>query len=307
MKQIQNNKTVNSKKKRCIWEQTGITKRDECQEKFQCEHCEFDIEMRDIAQANKQLLRNGKKLTGKNKHVVFWKDKLRELPAGKSPCQHYLKQQIPHRICTNDYNCQNCSFDQYFYDQFKVHAVIKPIDVLDIEGIKIPQGYYYHFGHVWVKLEENSEVRIGVDDFTYHLLGPPDRIEVPLIGKELTQDQADIVFTRGENTARLLSPVNGIVTAINSSLREDAMDAYMNPYTDGWLMRVHVPELRQNLKSLMMGDEIKKRLISQVDELFSLIDSDDQPLAADGGNLQRDVYGSLPGIGWDRLVNTFFS
>lgn len=295
-----------SDRKSCIWEQAGIGSRDECQEEYQCGRCEYDREMSKIAKANSRLRSEGKEPAGKDKEVVSWREKLRELPLGKRPCQHYLKQQIEHRVCTNDYNCQNCSFDQYFYDQFAVHAVIKPIDVLDIEGIKVPQGYYYHFGHAWVRLEENAEVRVGLDDFAYHLLGAPDRIEVPLIGKQIESGQADIRLIRGKNEAVLLSPVSGVVTAINAALREDAAAAYENPYSDGWLMRVHVPELRQNLKQLMMGDEIKDQLKRQVEELFGIIEQE-QPLAADGGNLQRDVFGALPGIGWERLVDSFFT
>lgn len=290
----------------CIWEQAGISSREECLESYQCGRCEYDREMTKIAASNSRLLKEGKKPTGKNKHIISWRDKLRELPIGKRPCQHYLKQQIDHRLCTNDYHCQNCSFDQYFYDQFAVHAVIKPIDVLDMDGIKIPQGYYFHRGHTWVRLEENSEVRIGLDDFAYHLLGSPDRIEVPLMGKTIEHDQADIRFVRGSHTARLLSPVSGVVTAINAALREDASLAYENPYSDGWLMRVHVPELRQNLKRLMIGEEVRDRLQVQVDGLFSLIENEVQPLAADGGNLQRDVFGAMPGIGWNRMVDRFF-
>jgi len=29
------------------------------------------------------------------------------------------------------------------------------------------------------------------------------------------------------------------------------------------------------------------------------------PLAADGGQLGQDIYGSLPQLGWDRLVQGF--
>ncbi len=307
MKQIRKDKSTISSEKPCIWEQAGISSREACQESYQCGRCEYDREMSKVASNNSRIRAEGKETKGENRHVVFWREKLQELPLGKRPCQHFLKRQIAFRNCTNDYQCQNCSFDQYFYDQYAVHTVIKPIDVLDIEGLKAPQGYYYHRGHCWVKLEENSEVRIGLDDFAYHLLGQPDRIEVPLIGKELTHDRAEIHLVRGDHTANLLSPVSGIVTAINVQLREEAAPAYNEPYSDGWLMRVHVPGLRENLKRLMMGEEVQELLEKQVDGLFQIIEQDVQPLAADGGNLQRDVFGALPEIGWERLIQTFFT
>jgi glycine cleavage system H lipoate-binding protein len=59
--------------------------------------------------------------------------------------------------------------------------------VLDIKGFRIPQGYYLHSGHTWIKVEESSTVRVGIDEFAQRLLGPFDRIEAPLLGKEVKQ------------------------------------------------------------------------------------------------------------------------
>jgi glycine cleavage system H lipoate-binding protein len=87
------------------------------------------------------------------------------------------------------------------------YGVVQPVDVLDIKDFKIPHGYYLHRGHTRVKIEEGSTARIGLDDFALRLLGPLDRIEAPLIGKELEQDRGDILLGRGSNAARVQSPV----------------------------------------------------------------------------------------------------
>ncbi len=278
-----------------------------CDENFDCGSCDFDKDFRRVAKQNQKLKAEGKKPTGDHSGMVYWKDKLRELPISRRLCLHHMKGRIDFKTCTNDYNCINCDFDQYFHDQYSVHAVLKPVDVLDLNGFKVPQGYYFHKGHTWAKLEESAEVRIGIDDFAFRVLGPPDTIECPLVGKQVQQGQPLIHFNRGSNEVTLKSPVSGIVTAVNTKLRENGRLAGEAPYTDGWVMRVHSTQLRSEIKNLAMGDEEKELLSAELEILYQLIETHVQPLAADGGNLSDDVFGLMPQLGWERLVKTFFS
>jgi glycine cleavage system H lipoate-binding protein len=261
--------------------------------------------MRRVADENRKLMEQGGIPRGKRGRIVFWKEKLKEQPLGKRPCIHHMKERIDFRVCTNEYNCGNCEFDQYFNDQHTVHAVVKPVGVLDIEGFRIPQGFYFHRGHAWAKIEENSMVRVGIDDFALRLLGPLDRIEAPLVGKEIKQDQADISVTRGSNNARFLAPVSGVITDINPRVRENGSVANQAPYSEGWVMRVHSDNLRQDLKNLMIGSQTKDSLQKEIDLVYQEIENVAGPLAADGGNLGHDIYGSMPQIGWDRLTRLF--
>ena len=216
-----------------------------------------------------------------------------------------MKQRIEFRACTNEYRCSDCEFDQYFQDEFMVHAVVKPVATIDIHGFNIPQGYYLHRGHAWVKIEEDAEVRVGLDDFALKLLGPPDTISPPLVGKAVTRDQAQITLKRGDNAARVLSPVNGVVTAVNPEVRKEGKQAAQNPYAGGWVMRIHATDLRADLKELMIGDETEAFLKSEIEQVLQAVEEVAGPLAADGGFLGSDIYGSMPELGWDHLVSTF--
>jgi glycine cleavage system H lipoate-binding protein len=216
-----------------------------------------------------------------------------------------MKGRIDFRTCTHDYQCGDCEFDQYFSDQYTVHAVVQPVDILDIKGFKIPHGYYLHRGHTWVKIEEGSTVRIGLDDFALRLLGPLDRIEAPLLGKELEQGRGDIMLGRGSNMARVQSPVGGVVTDINPELRETGSLANQDPYTQGWVMRLHSSHLRRDIKNLMIGEEASAYLDKEIDSLYDVIEEEVGPLAADGGYLGDDIYGNLPQTSWQKLTRIF--
>ncbi|MEJ2658632.1 MAG: glycine cleavage system protein H [Desulfobacterales bacterium] len=261
--------------------------------------------MRQAALSNKKLREEGITPKGKKSKIVSWKDRLKELPANRRPCLHHMKGRIDFRACAHEYRCGNCEFDQYFQDQFAVHAFVRPVDFLDIEGFKIPQGYYLHQGHCWAKLEEGSEVRLGMDDFALRLLGPLNQIKAPLMGKEIRQDRSDILINRDKFQAKVLSPVSGVVTAVNSRLREQGSLANDDPYSEGWILRIHAHNLRQELKHLMIGDETEMFYSQEVGRLHQVIEDAIGPLAADGGQFHHDIFGNLPQLEWEGLTKLF--
>ena len=289
----------------CIWMQAGVVPKKSCRIDYQCAVCAYDRAMRRIATENQQRREKGRIPGGKRGRIVFWKDKLRELPAWKQPCLHHMIGHIDFRTCTHDYHCADCEFDQYFSDQFAVHAVVQPVDVLDIKGFKIPQGFYLHPGHTWVKIEEGSMVRVGLDDFALRLLGPLDQIQAPLMGKQLEQGRRDISLRRDENDAKLLSPVSGVVTDINPALRERGSRGSEDPYSESWILRMHCANLRQDLKNLMIGEQASEYIDEEVERLYEVIEETAGPLAADGGYLGDDIFGNLPQIGWQQITRMF--
>ena len=291
----------------CIWMQTGVVRRKFCEIDYHCEACRFDRALRRTARENNRLRQKGEIPKGKSGRIVYWKDRLRELPAWKQPCLHHMKGRIDFRACTHDYQCGNCEFDQYFSDQYTVHAVVRPVDVLDVKGFKFPHGYYLHRGHTWVKIEEGSTVRIGLDDFALRLLGPLDRVEAPLMGKQVEQDRDDILLSRSSNTARVQSPISGVVTDINPELREKGNLANQDPYTRGWVMRLHSDNLRRDLKNLMIGEQAGEYLDDEIDRLYRVIEEEAGPLAADGGYLGDDIFGNLPKTSWQKLTRLFLN
>lgn len=289
----------------CYWMQAKVVRKKYCRKDFECVSCGFDRAMRRVAAENQRLRQEGRPPHGIRGAITFWKDKLNELPQWKRPCIHHMKGNIGFRACTQEYHCSNCEFDQYFQDHYLVHTMVKAVDVLDIEGFKVPQGFYLHPGHTWVKLEEGSTVRVGVDDFALRVLGPMDTFEAPLMGKQVKQDRSDILMKRGTHSARLLSPVSGVVTDVNPKLREEGCTANRSPYSDGWIVRIHSQSLRQDLKKLMIGGETQTFLQKELEQLYQVIEETAGPLAADGGQIGEDIYGKLPDIGWEKLTNLF--
>lgn len=290
----------------CVWTQAGVVPRRSCRINYDCPSCRFDRIMHGIAKENQREREAGRIPKGNRGRIVSWKEKLMALPPSRRPCLHHMKRRIEFRACTShEYRCGSCDFDQYFHDQFSVHAVVKPVDVLKIQGFSVPQGYYFHPGHTWIKVEEGARVRVGIDEFAGRLFGPLDTVEAPLMGKEVKQGRADIQIARGKYRAEVLSPVSGVVTAINSTLREEGALASQDPYSEGWIMHVHADRLREDLKGLMINQESADFMSEETDRLYRTIEETAGPMAVDGGHLGEDIFGNLPQLGWDRLTGRF--
>ena len=306
MKSTQIPKESPDKLYKCIWMRAGVVGQKYCKINYNCQECRFDRVMRHVARENEMLKQKGAILPrGKRGKIVLWKEKLKLLPVAKRPCIHHLKGRIEFRICTNEYRCGNCDFDQYFQDQYSVHVVVSPVDVIESNGFRIPQGYYFHRGHTWLKIEENSSVRVGIDDFALRLMGPLDKIDGPLMGKKIKKDREDISVFRGGQHAMLLSPINGVVTSVNTRLRERGSIANDDPYTQGWVMRVQPERLREDLKGLMINRETSAFMEVQVEQLYKMIEEVAGPLSADGGYLGNDIFGSIPRLEWEKLTSFF--
>jgi glycine cleavage system H lipoate-binding protein len=285
--------------------QAGIVTKKSCGVDYQCSACHFDRIMHQVAEENRRLKEEGRLPRGKRGKIISWREKLKAQPPSRRPCVHHMNGRIEFRICTHEYQCGNCDFDQFFDDQFSVHAVVSPIDFVEIKGFKLPQGYYFHPGHTWVKLEEGTMVRVGLDAFALRVLGPFDRIEGPLMGRLVKQGESAVVATRGELEAKILSPVSGVVTSINPKLREEGRAAGRRPYSDGWIMSVYAEDLRRDLPNLMIKEESCAFMGTEVDRLYHVVEDMAGPLAADGGQLGSDIYGSMPELGWNRLTRLF--
>ena len=291
----------------CIWMQAGVVSKKECRLDYDCPACRYDKVLHRQARENQKQRDTGKIPKGKKGKITFWQEKIRQTIASPlhRPCIHAMRQRINFRACHQDYQCASCEFDHYFTDAFVVHTITQPVDVMNIKGIRLPQGYYLYKGHTWLKIEEEGEVRIGLDDFINRLLGPLDKIHMPLMGQTTCQNRVDIRLHKGPYQAGVRSPISGVVTAVNTDLLNQPRLANASPYTEGWLLRVHPENLRMELKEMVIGDTAGDFVGDDVEKMMEMVEAHTGPLAADGGELASDIFGSVPGMDWEHLTKEF--
>jgi len=274
----------------CLWMQPGVANFKNCNNYYDCNTCKYDLGMYKQVEKGKQM---------------SWQDAMRRLPDIDRACRHSLTHRIGHRLCAYNYECASCDFDQFFEDVWAARTKTIPFEVQNIKGFDVPVGYYFHNGHTWARIESGGFIRIGFDDFSLKLLGKADALDLPLMGNELDPDKAGWGLKRKDQQADVLSPVGGVITEVNSKVRENPELANREPYGDGWLFMVRTPNIKKTVKSLMTDTSSLDWMNAEVNQLETMIEEVAGPLAADGGHLQPDIYGNLPDLGWANLTKTF--
>ena len=274
----------------CIWMQAGVAASKHCNNFFDCTTCKYDLGMKKKVEKGNQM---------------SWQDAMRRKPGLERICRHSLTHRIESRQCAYDYQCSTCDFDQYFEDVWTTKANAVPTAIQNVKGFDVPEGYYFHNGHTWARIESGGYIRIGIDDFALKLLGEADAFDLPLMGKELNKDQVGWGLKRKDNTADVLSPVDGVIVEVNTDVRQSPGIANRGPYSDGWLFVVRTPDLKKASKKLMTDTQGAEWMSGEVTRLEGMIENVAGPMAADGGFFTHDIYGSLPDLGWKNLTGAF--
>ncbi len=55
----------------------------------------------------------------------------------------------------------------------------------------------------------------------------------------------------------------------------------------------------------MIGNETETFYSQEIKRLYEVIEDTVGPLAADGGQLNKDIFGNLPQLEWERLTKLF--
>jgi glycine cleavage system H lipoate-binding protein len=150
-------------------------------------------------------------------------------------------------------------------------------------SMAIPQGYGFHLGHTWVLRDGGESARIGIDGFAANLLGKIEQVDVVGLNRWVRQGQRLMTLKSGEVAVDLLSPVEGVITAVNRSLAENPTLVSRDPYRDGWIAVVKSPDLAVCQKNLVPGPMVAPWIQNSITRLISMAAEGSSRLAQDGG------------------------
>ena len=281
----------------CVWMKAGVVNYKICENAFDCTTCAFD------------KMISGKSVK-KPTALVSWKEVMRQ-PALNRQCRHMLTGRVQFKLCSHNFECKDCAYDQLLYDydqllgedDLSLHPAIQ---VAKVAGFRIADGYYYHKGHGWARIEHGGFVRLGVDDFAWKLLGPTD-MSLPKIGAKLKPNQTGWAIKRGGLAAEVLSPMSGTVMATNQNAVQHPDLLKKDPYGDGWLVVIDpVSGLRVKTKNLLFEQKAISWLNAEVEKLEDIVmNVYGVPLAATGGEIVDDIFGNLQDVKWEDIVHKF--
>lgn len=105
--------------------------------------------------------------------------------------------------------------------------------------------------HVWLMVEDDGIVLLGVERAFLHAIGKIQNIFVPAVGDELRQGSVYLqLFSSDLRSHTVLSPLSGTVIETNEELLENPSKIVEDPYGDGWLIRLKPSRFDIEIKEL---------------------------------------------------------
>ena len=117
----------------------------------------------------------------------------------------------------------------------------------------IPSNLKFLESHEWARAEEDGTVTVGISDHAQELLGDIVFVELPEVGKEISQS-ADVAIVESVKAASdVYSPLSGEVTEVNEALNDNPEIINASPYDDGWFFKIKPQDISEMEKLLDAG------------------------------------------------------
>jgi len=124
-----------------------------------------------------------------------------------------------------------------------------------IDEYTLPDDLYYHREHLWVRMEEDGNARVGLDEFATKMMGPIVFIDLPGRGDQVVQDQVIGAVESGKWVGKLYAPLSGEIIHVNVALADLPTLPNQDPYGEGWLFIIRPSKPDEELKNLIHGPE----------------------------------------------------
>ena len=103
----------------------------------------------------------------------------------------------------------------------------------------------YSEDHVWVKLQVEDLVTIGITDFAQEQLGDLVYIELPKVGHEFSRGDNISVIESVKSASDLVAPVSGEIVEVNDRLEDDVELVSEDSMGEGWFIKVKLSKLSE--------------------------------------------------------------
>ncbi|MBB6041784.1 glycine cleavage system protein GcvH [Oribacterium sinus] len=122
----------------------------------------------------------------------------------------------------------------------------------------VQKGLLYSKDHEWVK-EEGGEFVVGITDYAQSELGDLVFVNLPEEGDSVTKGEAFSDVESVKAVSDVLSPLTGVVSAINEAVLDAPESINSSPY-EAWFVKVKDVTEKEELLSAEEYEEFLKTL-----------------------------------------------
>lgn len=93
--------------------------------------------------------------------------------------------------------------------------------------------------HEWVRVEGDIAT-VGITAYAQNALGDVVFVELPDVGKKLTQGKDAAVVESVKAASEVYAPIDGEVTEVNAALTADPATVNVDPTGNGWFFKLKI-------------------------------------------------------------------
>lgn len=101
---------------------------------------------------------------------------------------------------------------------------------------------YYTKEHEWLELAADGIATVGITDYAQKQLGDVVYVELPAIGKAVTQSGEMAVVESVKAASEVYAPVSGTVVAVNQDLPVNPALVNSEPQGAGWFVKLQLSD-----------------------------------------------------------------
>lgn len=206
----------------------------------------------------------------------------------------------------------------FFYSKSRAEKMsadqnVKIAHLLIENVVDVPKGLYFDKTHTWAFMEQDGNVRIGIDDFLQHITGKLTKIKMKEAGEVVRKGEILMTIIRDGKQLNLYAPVSGTILEQNESLLTDAGMINSSPYFKGWVYQIEPKNWLREVQFMFMGEKyvewLRDEFIRLKDFISDSVRSNNHVCAhvilQDGGELTDNVLANLDPKIWEDFQTRF--
>lgn len=124
---------------------------------------------------------------------------------------------------------------------------------MKVNDYDVPDDLYYSREHEWLRIQRDR-CRIGITDYAQKSLHEVVFVELPEVGRKVSQMEPMATMESVKSVSEVYSPVSGQVVQRNERLVKEPELVNKEPYGEGWIVVIQPTNLESDLKTLMKSD-----------------------------------------------------
>ena len=195
----------------------------------------------------------------------------------------------------------------------ELNADMEITPVLNQNTVLAPKGLYFDKTHTWAFMEEDGNVKMGIDDFLQHITGTLTRIQMKDPGEKIRKGEKIMTIVHEGKQLNIYAPISGIIKEQNIGLLSDSSLINSAPFTEGWVYLIEPKNWVREIQFLFMGEKYKEWLgdeFVRLKDFFAASVKSNKLVYAhiilqDGGELTDNILADMGAEVWEDFQTKF--